>query len=116
MSALSDGSFSIGSKVWPGTSKLIEEMGELNQVLGKLIATHGDHEHWDGLNVLDRLHEEIADVQAALMFFSEANDLDRWRIDDRVTVKFRRFVDWHSEGDPPPIRASGDPQDTSHGD
>lgn len=116
MSALSDGSFSIGSKVWPGTSKLIEEMGELQQVLGKLIATHGDAEHWDGLDLLDRLHEEIADVQAALVFFAETNGLDLGRIAERETTKLARFIGWHDEGDPPPVRASGDPQDTSDDD
>jgi len=36
------GDFSIGSAVWPGVSKVIEEMGELQQVLGKLIAVAGD--------------------------------------------------------------------------
>lgn len=43
-----NGDFSLGSKVWPGTSKLLEEMGELQQVLGKLIAVAGSTEHWDG--------------------------------------------------------------------
>jgi hypothetical protein len=28
----SGGDFSIGNAVWPGTSKLLEEMGELQQV------------------------------------------------------------------------------------
>jgi hypothetical protein len=35
--------FAIGSDAWPGTSKLLEEQGELVQVLGKLMAT-GGHE------------------------------------------------------------------------
>ena len=35
------GDFAIGGEVWPGLGKLVEEMGELGTVLGKLIATRG---------------------------------------------------------------------------
>ena len=66
------GDFSIGSKVWPGTSKLLEEMGELQQVLGKLIAVAGSTEHWDG-DLRPRLVEECADIAAALQFFTVEN-------------------------------------------
>jgi hypothetical protein len=62
------GDFSIGSKVWPGASKVIEEIGELMQVLGKLIAVAGDTKHWDG-DLRPRLVEEMGDLTAALMFF-----------------------------------------------
>ncbi len=72
MSAPGSGDFSIGSQVWPGASKLIEEMGELQQVLGKLIAVAGSTEHWDG-NLRSRLVEECADAAAALDFFTERN-------------------------------------------
>lgn len=48
------GNFTIGSGVWPGASKLLEEMGEpqqalgkLQQTLGKLIQTSGTAEHWE---------------------------------------------------------------------
>src|ERR1700722_949537 len=70
--AKGSGDFSIGSKVWPGTSKVIEEMGELQQVLGKLIAVAGDTKHWDG-DLRKKLIEEIGELSAALDFFKTQN-------------------------------------------
>lgn len=34
-----EGPFSIGSTTWPGVSRVLEELGELGQVLGKLIGS-----------------------------------------------------------------------------
>ena len=92
-----NGDFSIGSKVWPGTSKLIEEMGELQQVLGKLIQCP-DTEHWDG-NLRAKLVEEIADARAAIWFFMDRNMTVREReaIDRRCNEKIRLFEKWHEE-------------------
>ena len=92
------GDFSIGSKVWPGTSKLIEEMGELQQVLGKLIASHGDPAHWSG-DLRAKLVEEIADVRAAMSFFCELNvSRETFRdIDRRTKEKWELFLKWHNE-------------------
>jgi hypothetical protein len=92
------GDFSIGSQVWPGTSKLIEEMGELNQVLGKLIATAGDTEHWSG-DLRPKLVEEIGDVLAAVTFFlgMNLNAYERIEIEARFAVKIALFEKWHTE-------------------
>ena len=92
------GDFSIGSKVWPGTSKLIEEMGGLQQVLGKLIASHGDPAHWSG-DLRAKLVEEIADVRAAIWFFVDKNVTFRERdaTDKRCEEKIRLFEKWHEE-------------------
>jgi hypothetical protein len=92
------GDFSIGSKVWPGTSKLLEEMGELQQMLGKLIAVAGSTEHWDG-DLRPRLLEEIADVSAALGFFVEQNlaGAEEDAMADRITEKLMLFRKWHKE-------------------
>lgn len=87
--------FAIGDKVWPGTSKVIEECGELLQVLGKLIANGGKPDHWDGTNLHHRLVEELADVFAALTFFMEINGLDRELIEERAKLKLERFHKWH---------------------
>lgn len=95
-----DGSFSIGSDVWPGASKVIEEMGELLQVLGKLVAIRGQADHWDGSDLTARLHEEIADVEAALAFFVRANGLDANLIGQRQGEKVMRFWQWQTEGTP----------------
>lgn len=95
----SDGSFSIGSNVWPGVSKLIEEVGELGQVLGKLIATHGAIEHWDGTDLEDRLIEEMGDVLAAIDFVASMNLTPRQRaaMGARVEQKKRLFYGWQDE-------------------
>ena len=61
--------FTIGASFddYPGLAKLLEEVGEFSQVAGKLIATDGDPEHWDGDgSLIDRLVEELADMKAAI--------------------------------------------------
>lgn len=89
--------FCIGSTVWPGLSKLAEEAGEVLQIVGKLIATGGKAEHWDGQNLRERLTEEVADLIAACEFVYIVNGLDRERIKARIGVKFRQFLKWHTE-------------------
>lgn len=97
------GDFSIGSQVWPGACKLIEEMGELQQVLGKLIATAGETKHWEGKDLKERLIEEMGDVKAALNFFGEAN----FTADDRADIvmhadrKQQLFLKWHKKPEAP---------------
>lgn len=93
----SDGSFSIGSTVWPGVSKLIEEMGELHQVLGKIIATHGNPAHWDGSDLIQRFEEEAGDVIAAVNFVVDHNRLDRMTVGYRAQEKLELFCKWHAE-------------------
>jgi NTP pyrophosphatase (non-canonical NTP hydrolase) len=97
------GDFSIGSQVWPGTSKLIEEMGELQQVLGKLIATAGETKHWEGKDLKERLIEELADVQGALNFFKSMNlDVnDRADIVMRADTKYQLFLKWQKNPEAP---------------
>lgn len=94
-----DGSFSIGSDVWPGLSKMIEEAGELLQVAGKIIATHGAAGHWDGSDLRERLIEEMADVQAAIEFVSRQNLglLDRQHLQRRAEAKLALFDEWQDE-------------------
>jgi len=91
------GDFSIGSKLWPGLSKVIEECGELAQVAGKLMGTGGVLAHWDGSNLKVRLEEEIADVIAACIFFVEHNAFDAKTIGERVMVKIKLFDEWHAK-------------------
>lgn len=93
-----NGDFSIGSKVWPGTSKLIEEMGELQQVLGKLIASHGDPAHWSD-DLRTKLVDEISDARAAIWFFVDRNMTVRERalMDARCNEKIRLFEKWQEE-------------------
>lgn len=99
MSQKQAGHYSIGSTHWPGTSKLIEELGELHQVLGKLIAVNGDAEHhWSG-NLRLKLVDELADVVAAARFFTAENmTTEEVRlIAERVEHKLATFRKWHQE-------------------
>ncbi|WP_436501499.1 hypothetical protein [Actinokineospora sp. HUAS TT18] len=89
------GPFSIGSPIWPGASRLIEETGELIQVLGKLIGAGGATVHWDGSSLQDRLIGELGDVRAALDFFIAANDLPAAAISDRANSKRAQYEEWH---------------------
>jgi len=81
-------------------SKLIEEMGELGQVFGKLMGTGGEAKHWDGSNLRERVVEELADVYAAIQFFAANNltleEQHAWA--ERVATKRRRFDGWHEGG------------------
>lgn len=96
MNRTGNGDFAIESPVWTGTSKVLEEMGELQQVLGKLIATGGDVQHWDG-DLTPRLIEEIGDLLAALEFFQEKNfsASERALVCERAIEKFKRFSEWN---------------------
>jgi NTP pyrophosphatase (non-canonical NTP hydrolase) len=78
-----------------GRAKLIEEIGELGQVLGKIEGMYGalDIPHWDGAGTLrGRLEEEIADVLAACEFVMRKSNLDRNAILDRKLNKLAIFT------------------------
>jgi NTP pyrophosphatase (non-canonical NTP hydrolase) len=81
----------------PGLTKVVEECGELIQVAGKIMALDGTFDHWDGTNLLDRLEDEIADVEAALAFFRIHNELHirKDRIATRIAHKLMLFRKWH---------------------
>jgi len=96
------GDFSIGSKHWPGVSKLVEECAEVLQVCGKLMGTAGERQHWDGTDLKKRLEEEIADMQAAAVFVTETCNLDVPFMNARRMEKLGTFRGWHQAGDPPP--------------
>ena len=91
------GDFSIGSKYWPGISKLIEECGEVVQVGGKLLGSRGEVEHWDGSNLKDRLEDEIGDVLAACSFVVQKNGLNAQKISSRHHEKLKLFLSWQLE-------------------
>lgn len=92
--------FVIGSAVWPGLAKLIEEKDELGQVLGKLLA-YPFEAHPDGAGELSaRLAEELADALAAIDYLrAHAAALAPLQdfIDGRRREKFERFQRWHFE-------------------
>jgi hypothetical protein len=102
---MSGAGFALGSAIWPGTSKLIEEQGELLQVLGKLLALGGSTEHWSG-DLRKMLVEEIADVQAALTVFQDLNLThdERMAIIERTHKKILLFSEWNRNPQPPEPR------------
>ena len=83
-----------------GFSKLAEETGELQQVIGKTLAYGlGCDDHPDGGKPLvDRFIEESGDVIAAIYFIIEKYNLDINAIDRRVSSKLPIFKRW-DEGD-----------------
>lgn len=106
------GDFSIGGDLWPGLSKLIEENGEVGdllpefilmktlgrvqQVAGKIIGNEGRADHWDGSDLPARLADELDDLEAAIMFMREHNPALN-RISDRPVRKKALFNQWHTE-------------------
>jgi NTP pyrophosphatase (non-canonical NTP hydrolase) len=97
--------FAFGDDMWPGLAKLTEECGEVLQVVGKLLMTHGDPAHWSG-NLRTMLLEEVADVEAAISFFTWHNlsPDEAAAHSRRVEEKITKFNDWHRnmDADPPP--------------
>ena len=89
--------YAIGSRKWPGLSKLIEEAGEVTQVAGKLLGTNGAAQHWDGSNLRERLVEEMGDMLAAVRFVANHNELDYGAILARETAKYELFCQWHAD-------------------
>lgn len=83
-----------------GVAKLIEECGELQQVLGKKLAWWDtDEPHWDGTILRDRLVEEMGDVKAAINFVALQLGLDLEAIDRRRKQKAILFGTWQEQID-----------------
>lgn len=81
---------------YKGIYKLIEECGELLQVLGKL-GPFPDGEHPDGGQHLQiRLENELADLQAAILYFEKANPMNLERMSIRIREKVKKFRTWES--------------------
>lgn len=78
-----------------GVAKLIEECGELQQVLGKKLAWWDTNEpHWDGTVLSERIEDEMGDVLAAIWFAAEQLGLNKVRIGARQQRKAMLFGDW----------------------
>lgn len=83
-----------------GVAKLIEECGELQQVLGKKLAWWDtDEPHWDGSVLNDRLVEEMGDVLAAVNLVANQLGLNHGSIYARMTAKSTLFQRWQVELD-----------------
>lgn len=98
--------FAIGDTKWPGVSKIIEEIGELQEVLGKvqqtfgkLMGSRGSFQHWSG-DLSDALHDELGDVIGAARFVIKWCGLDADRIERRARAKFVLFERWQETEKP----------------
>lgn len=91
--------FRFGSLRWPGLAKVLEECGEVVQVIGKLIMTNGDVKHWEGEPLDERLTDEMADAYAAIQFAYKHAIGQRLkdRFEARVALKYATFERWHRE-------------------
>ena len=91
--------FGVGSPVWPGVGKLVEEAGEALEVAGKLVSNGGHRTHYDGRDLRQKLIEELADLAAAIDYLAAANHLGP-ELDQRRRLKLQQFWAWHREGEP----------------
>lgn len=81
---------------WLGIFKVLEEMGELQQVLGKLgVFPSGNHPDGGG-DLRVKLREECTDLMAALDYFMEINDVPL--LVDRYDDKSDKFRRWGLDG------------------
>jgi NTP pyrophosphatase (non-canonical NTP hydrolase) len=81
-----------------GYTKLIEECGELIQVAAKLIAFPDTEIHPDGSHQATRILEELADVQAVIVFLLVHDDrLDIEAFNHRTGSKLAIFEAWEKE-------------------
>jgi NTP pyrophosphatase (non-canonical NTP hydrolase) len=75
-----------------GLAKLSEELGELQQVVGKMLA-YGIGDHPDGKgNLLERFEEEAAEVHAAINFVVETHSANYETIFNRSVKKLKKLM------------------------
>jgi hypothetical protein len=98
--------FAFGDETWPGLAKLVEECGEVVQVVGKLMMTHGSPAHWSG-DLRAQLIEELGDLDAAIDFVAAhcLTPAEQEAVITRRISKTVKFVGWHEDfdADPPPL-------------
>lgn len=78
-----------------GIAKLVEECGELQQVLGKRLAYWDSDHHWDGTNLRTRLAEEMGDVMAAIEFVADQFDIGEL-VEVQARMKRSVFDSWEA--------------------
>lgn len=85
---------------WKGIAKLIEESGELNQVLGKIIAFPDGNHPDPKFKLTEKLVEELADAKAAIEYFADRNlgEKDHINYSKRTNRKYNLFYKWDLSG------------------
>lgn len=83
-----------------GLTKLLEEAGEVVQAAAKLMA-FPQNDHPSGVNLFRQLEDEMADLNAAMLFVAQPNQLpqlNKDRIARRSKAKLQLFNDWDKYG------------------
>ena len=82
-----------------GFSKLAEETGELQQVVGKVLAygLECDNHPDGGKPLVDRFIEESGDVIAAIYFIMQKYNLSSEDLNKRTSLKLNTFKAWDEE-------------------
>lgn len=79
-----------------GRDKLIEELGELIQALGKY-AAYPEGPHPDGgPPLLQRISDEMGDVLAAIRFMCATHGVCLEEVEHRAEIKLAKFQQWHT--------------------
>ena len=74
---------------------LLEELGEAQQAIGKILRHGLDGRHpKGGATNRQSLERELGDIQAAIDMLHAANDLDRWAVNAARVAKHSRIGQW----------------------
>lgn len=85
-----------------GLLKLLEEIGELTQIVAKKLQFPHTDIHPDGKGSMRRrIEDEIADTAAASQYVIENMKLDENYIRQRAERKLRSFYEEYTQGDDP---------------
>lgn len=85
----------MATEVWKGIFKLIEEAGEVTQAAGKLcVYTSGEHP--DGKDWRNQMMEELADLEAVIIYFRAKNytEEEQRQMLGRTLRKLDKFNEW----------------------
>ena len=78
-------------------TKLAQATGKAMQVIGKLMGTGGDPNHWDGTNLRDRLEHSLSELLGAGAFAAKLCDVEEM-VEARKMLKLGVFRCWHIDG------------------
>jgi NTP pyrophosphatase (non-canonical NTP hydrolase) len=89
--------YSFGNPLLPGLAKLMEECGELVQILAKKMA-YPLEPHPDGQDTDARIVEEMGDVLAGITFYGSLNLTKEQQdaVEARRDKKVELFRSWHA--------------------
>lgn len=90
--------YNFGDRKWPGLSKVLEECGEVSQVLAKLVGSNGNLDYFGKGSLEDKIVEELGDLHAAITWFIQHNDISAKKVARRSQEKQAKYTKWHNGG------------------